>query len=196
MASKIVSKILEGATELFARQGYYGASTRELAQQSDVSEVSIYRLFLSKEKLFYECLMTVVEQSLDPAQFQAAMEQEPGEQFGEAIARAVRRWYFSISATSSRLLMQAALSDNKEWAAIAYSRAGKIITMLAKAAERELDLPKGKATVAARTLILALFHFKIARPLLTATEKERDAVDNIIQQWLQGLGHLPQAGQS
>jgi hypothetical protein len=67
--------------------------------------------------------------------------------------------------------------------------------MLAKATERTFHLPKGKAMVAARTLILALFQFKISRPLLTATEKERDAVDNIIQQWLQGLGHLPQAGQ-
>lgn len=196
MASKIVSKILEGATELFARQGYYGASTRELAQKADVSEVSIYRLFLSKEKLFYECLIAVVEQSLEPTQFQAAMEEEPKEQFGHAMARAVRRWYFSISATSGRLLMQAALSDNKEWAAIAYSRASKIITMLAKATERELHLSKGKAMVAARTLVLALFQFKIARPLLTATEKERDAVDDIIQQWLQGLRQLSQADNS
>lgn len=193
MASKIVLKILEGATELFAKQGYYGASTRELAKRSDVSEVSLYRLFLNKEKLFYECLMAVVEQSLDPVQFQAAMQQEPEEQFGGALARAVRRWYFSISATSSRLLMQAALSDNKEWAGIAYSRTGKIIAMLARATEREMSLSRAKATVAARTLILALFQFKIARPLLTATGKERDAVDSIIGQWLDGLGHLSQA---
>lgn len=187
---------MDGATELFAKQGYYGASTRELAQKSDVSEVSLYRLFLNKEKLFRECLMTVVEQSLDPAQFQAAMEQEPDEERADAMARAVRRWYFSISATSSRLLMQAALSDNKEWATLAYSRTGKIIAMLARATEREMNVPKGRAMVAARMLILALFQFKIARPLLMGTEKERDAVDHIIQQWLQGLGHLPQAARS
>ena len=196
MPSKIISKIVDGATELFAKQGYYGASTRELAQKSDVSEVSLYRLFLNKEKLFRECLMTVVEQSLDPAQFQAAMEQEPDEERADAMARAVRRWYFSISATSSRLLMQAALSDNKEWATLAYSRTGKIIAMLARATEREMNVPKGRAMVAARMLILALFQFKIARPLLMGTEKERDAVDHIIQQWLQGLGHLPQAARS
>jgi AcrR family transcriptional regulator len=188
VASKIVAKILEGATELFARQGYFGASTRDLALKADVAEPSIYRLFLSKEKLFHECLTAVIEQSLDPAQFQAVIAvPEPGEGFSGAVARAVRRWYFSLSAQSARLLMQAALSDNKEWTEMAYSRLDKIIGILAKSVEKETHIPKTKAIVAARTLILALFQFKIARPMLSSADKERDAVDGTIDQWLQGL---------
>jgi AcrR family transcriptional regulator len=188
VASKIVAKILEGATELFARQGYFGASTRDLALKADVAEPSIYRLFLSKEKLFHECLTAVIEQSLDPAQFQAVISvPEAGEGFAGAAARAVRRWYFSLSAQSARLLMQAALSDNKEWTEMAYSRLDKIIGILAKSVEKETHISKAKAIVAARTLILALFQFKIARPMLSSVDKERDVVDGTIDQWLQGL---------
>jgi AcrR family transcriptional regulator len=188
VASKIVAKILEGATELFAKQGYFGASTRDLALKADVAEPSIYRLFLNKEKLFHECLTAVIEQSLDPVQFQAViLDPEAGEGFAGVAARAVRRWYFSLSAQSARLLMQAALSDNKEWTEMAYSRLDKIIGILAKSVEKEIHISKAKAIVAARTLILALFQFKIARPMLSSAEKERNVVDATIDQWLQGL---------
>jgi AcrR family transcriptional regulator len=187
VASKIVAKILEGATELFARQGYFGASTRDLALKADVAEPSIYRLFLTKEKLFHECLAAVIEQSLDPSLFQSVIVVQQGEDFGSAATRAVRRWYFSVSAQSARLLMQAALSDNKEWTEMAYSRIDNIIGILAKSIENEVILPKTKALLAARTLILALFHFKIARPMLSAADKERAVVDGMIEQWLHGL---------
>jgi AcrR family transcriptional regulator len=188
VASKIVSKILQAATDVFAKQGFHGASTRDLALQADVAEVSIYRLFLNKEKLFLECLTAVVERSVDPAQFEAIIsDQGAGESFGTAVTRAVHRWYFSISAQSARLLMQAALSDNKQWAEMAFARMETVVRVLARAAEREVGMSRGKALVAARTLIFALFHFKIARSLVTSSDKERDTLDNAIEQWLRGL---------
>jgi AcrR family transcriptional regulator len=188
VASKIVAKILEGATDLFAKQGYFGASTRDLAVKADVAEPSIYRLFLSKEKLFHECLSAVVERSLQPAQFQMLISTpEPGEQFVATAGRAVRRWYFSLSAQSARLLMQAALSDNKEWTDMAYDPINKTIAILAKGIEKQMNISRAKALAAARTLILALFQFKIARPMISAADKERDAVDETINQWVQGL---------
>lgn len=188
VASKIVEKILEGAIDCFAKQGYFGASTRDLALKADVAEPSIFRLFLTKEKLFHECLIRVVDRSLDPAQFHALISApEPNEEFIATATRAVRRWYFSLSAQSARLLMQAALSDNKEWAEIAYERINKMISILAKSLEKETNISKAKSTVAARTLILALFHFKIARPMLSTGDSEREIVDDTIQHWAQAL---------
>ena len=70
---------------------------------------------------------------------------------------------------------------------MAYSRLNKIIAILSKSVKKETHIPKTKAIVAARTLILALFQFKIARPMLSSADKERDAVDGTIDQWLQGL---------
>lgn len=188
MASKIVEKILEGATELFARQSYFGTSTREIALQANVAEPSIYRLFLSKDKLFEGCLDAVRSQLLSPEQFLMVLsgEEEAGE-FRALVARAVRRWYGTLSSQSARLLMQAALSENKQWSKMAYEPLDKIIGILARRLEKEMRVPRATALVASRTLILALFQFKIARPLLTPSDGERDAVDKTIEQWLSGL---------
>jgi AcrR family transcriptional regulator len=41
---------------LFARQGYNGTSTREIARLADVSENSIFRIFTNKEDLFWTVL--------------------------------------------------------------------------------------------------------------------------------------------
>ncbi len=51
-------KILNSAAQLFARQGYHGTSTREIARLADVSENTIFRHFDRKEDLFWTVLRT------------------------------------------------------------------------------------------------------------------------------------------
>ena len=46
-------KIVGAAAQLFARQGYHGTSTREIARLADVSENTIFRHFERKEDLFW-----------------------------------------------------------------------------------------------------------------------------------------------
>lgn len=189
MASKIVQKIVEGATDLFAKQGYFGTTTRDIALRADVTEPSIYRLFLTKERLFQECLTAVIAKSLEPSEFQEIISDHSEGDFASRVTRAVRRWYTSFSAQSARLLMQAALSDNNAWGEMAYSRLKEIITILAKGIERETGSRHSSAVMAARMLILALFQFKVARPMLGSQDLERDAVDKTVAQWLQLLPH-------
>jgi AcrR family transcriptional regulator len=50
--------ILAAASQLFARQGYHGTSTREIARLADVSENTIFRHFERKEDLFWSALRT------------------------------------------------------------------------------------------------------------------------------------------
>ncbi|MEL6535915.1 MAG: helix-turn-helix domain-containing protein [Bacteroidota bacterium] len=45
-------QILEAARDLFATLGYKGTSTKKIAQAAKVNEVTIFRIFGSKEKLF------------------------------------------------------------------------------------------------------------------------------------------------
>lgn len=45
-------RILDTAIGLFSTKGYAGATTREIAQQAGVAEVTLFRHFASKEKLF------------------------------------------------------------------------------------------------------------------------------------------------
>jgi AcrR family transcriptional regulator len=49
-------KILQAAGKLFARQGYYGTSTREIAGLADVSENTLFRHFENKEEIFWSSL--------------------------------------------------------------------------------------------------------------------------------------------
>jgi AcrR family transcriptional regulator len=56
MPSKIRKQIVEQAVRCFARHGYHGATTKKIAKRADVTEGSLFRLFISKDKLFTEAL--------------------------------------------------------------------------------------------------------------------------------------------
>jgi AcrR family transcriptional regulator len=47
------NQILDTATELFARQGFEGTTTREIAENAHVNEAIIFRHFPSKEDLYW-----------------------------------------------------------------------------------------------------------------------------------------------
>ncbi len=49
-------KIAHAAARLFARQGYHGTSTREIARVAGISENTLFRHFESKENLFWTAL--------------------------------------------------------------------------------------------------------------------------------------------
>lgn len=49
-------KILEAALLLFSRKGYLGATTKEIAAESGVAEVTLFRHFSSKETLLEQVL--------------------------------------------------------------------------------------------------------------------------------------------
>jgi AcrR family transcriptional regulator len=49
-------RIVQAAGKLFARQGYHGTTTREIAHLADVSENTLFRHFDHKENLFWSAL--------------------------------------------------------------------------------------------------------------------------------------------
>lgn len=51
-----LEKILQVAAQLFARQGYHGTSTREIARIADLSENTLFRYFEHKEDIFWAAL--------------------------------------------------------------------------------------------------------------------------------------------
>lgn len=50
-------KILEAALRVFASEGYAGATTRRIAEEANVNEVTLFRKFQSKENLLREVLI-------------------------------------------------------------------------------------------------------------------------------------------
>src|SRR5260370_7704872 len=51
------NKVIEAATQLFARHGYQGTSTREIARLAEISENTLFRHFEHKEDIFW-CTLT------------------------------------------------------------------------------------------------------------------------------------------
>lgn len=51
-------KILEAALKAFSKKGYIGSTTKEIAGDAEVAEVTLFRHFPSKEKLFEEVITT------------------------------------------------------------------------------------------------------------------------------------------
>lgn len=49
-------KILSAALKLFSKKGYLGATTKEIAGEAGIAEVTLFRHFPSKEKLFEEVI--------------------------------------------------------------------------------------------------------------------------------------------
>lgn len=52
------NKILETALKLFSKKGYLGATTKEIAKEAGIAEVTLFRHFPSKEKLFEDVINT------------------------------------------------------------------------------------------------------------------------------------------
>lgn len=49
-------KILKAGLRLFSKKGYLGATTREIAKDAGIAEITLFRHFPSKEKLFGEII--------------------------------------------------------------------------------------------------------------------------------------------
>lgn len=50
-------RILDAALKIFASEGYTGATTRRIAEEADVAEVTLFRKFQSKQNLLKEVLI-------------------------------------------------------------------------------------------------------------------------------------------
>ena len=71
-------KILQSALKLFAEKGYYSTSTREIAENADVSEALIFRHFSNKEGLL-EAVLKDGEDKAKKIYMDVIMETNPRE---------------------------------------------------------------------------------------------------------------------
>ena len=57
MTKETEQKILDAALNLFAREGYKGATTRAIADEAGFNELTLFRKFKNKENLFDEVMI-------------------------------------------------------------------------------------------------------------------------------------------
>lgn len=68
------NQILDTATELFARQGFEGTTTREIAERAHVNEAIIFRHFPTKEELYWAVIEHQCQLSQGRADIEARLE--------------------------------------------------------------------------------------------------------------------------
>lgn len=67
-------RILDAAVELFARQGFTGSTTREIARLADVNESSLFRYFPTKRDLFRAAVRSRIQHLRLSEQLQTSLQ--------------------------------------------------------------------------------------------------------------------------
>lgn len=189
--TKASAQILEAAIELFATYGYFGTTIRDIARRAKVTPMTIYRLFKTKDGLFRMALNAVIARSVGQSQFlQTVFDHKDTGSVRSFVTAAVRHWYDSVPQQPARLMMYAYLSENEKWQELAYSPLEKIIKVLSVTLDEAIDKKakhRPKVAIAARTLILGLFQFKLAHPTMRSGREESATVRDILDQWWMGI---------
>ncbi len=103
-------QILELATELFARQGYQGTTTREIAQKAHVNEAIIFRHFPTKEELYWAVIENQIRMRAGRQGLESTLSSEGTDR--EKLT-AVAEVLLNRDVTLSRLLLYSALENHE-----------------------------------------------------------------------------------
>jgi AcrR family transcriptional regulator len=87
--------VLEAAVACFARKGFYGTTTHEIAERAEISQPYVYRLFASKELLFARAVDHVSELMAASLTAHLAAADRPARTAQEAL-NAARQAYSSL----------------------------------------------------------------------------------------------------
>jgi AcrR family transcriptional regulator len=80
--------ILAAGTQVFSREGYHGASIRDIAKQAGMSTASLYHHFGSKQELLYRIIERGMDELLDRTREEAERAGDDPEQRLRAIVKA------------------------------------------------------------------------------------------------------------
>jgi len=107
-------EIITSAMELFAKKGFRGTTTRDLATHAEINEAIIFRYFNTKEELYSAIIEHKVSEDRDARieEFKRLAEMDDDEQFFQAVGRAFLQKH-ETDATFLRLLLFSALEGHQ-----------------------------------------------------------------------------------
>lgn len=142
--SNTAIKILEATKLLFEENAYHAVSTKKIAQKAQVNEVTIFRLFQSKEKLFEAMLAHFfLRPSFD--RIATLRELNTLKEYLHALAYILHEFF-----TSNISLIKIELREgNRIYNKRNLSNFSKVATMLSKQFQRFKQIPKEQADIEA-----------------------------------------------
>ncbi|MFI5311236.1 MAG: TetR/AcrR family transcriptional regulator, partial [Gemmatimonadales bacterium] len=158
-------QILDAAARLYGEHGFRGTTTRRIAQEAGVNEVTLFRLFGSKTALLLEAMRT---HGASPAN--AALPEVPVDPLAELTTWCVHK---RRTLAHMRALIRKAMSEFEEHpampkcmtqgAAATYAVVGEYLERVEKAGFTRSGADVGAAT---SMLMSALFHDAIGRDMM------------------------------
>ncbi|MGZ4839986.1 MAG: TetR/AcrR family transcriptional regulator [Terriglobales bacterium] len=184
-------QILELATELFARQGYRGTTTREIAQRVQVNEAIIFRHFPTKEDLYWAVIENQIQIRAGRVRLEAKLAAGGDDR---ATLTAIAEELLSRDVTLSRLLLYTALENHELSHRFFLTHVAQYLEMLADyirqgVAEgrfREVD-----PLLAARGFLgMLVYHFQIQELFggkRVQTFDPHHVSETLVDLWLKGM---------
>jgi len=186
------SQIAKAATRLFAKHGFSGVTTRQIADAAGVNEALLYRHFPNKEVLYTEIIKLKIEAQgtlLDPAMLE-------GEDDGAIMRYVVGTFIEQISAEKNflRLMFFSALEDHRLATMFFEKRIGSVMPMLAGYFERRMDsgaFRRMDPRIAIRALMGMIMHYVISTQIFELPKwldvTREDVIDGFGKVFLEGV---------
>ncbi len=146
-------KIMKVALKLFSEQGYYPTTTKQIAEEAGVNELTIFRHFGSKSNLF----QVTTEYYVIDSKIDSILKNTEDLSFEEAMFLITNRIYKLLIQNTKLYKVQMKLSDNeKDFVKLKLSR--KVISILTDYFKglKENNKIKGEPDIMAVTLINSL----------------------------------------
>ncbi|HEU5232017.1 MAG TPA: TetR/AcrR family transcriptional regulator [Terriglobales bacterium] len=187
-------QILEVATEMFARYGFDGVTTRQIADSAGITEAIVFRHFGSKDDLYWEvlsakCASGDIKQRLEE---KLGRDAEPIEIF-TAIARDVLNRNFQDPG-KSRLLLFSALENHRLSQRFFKMYMSEWYELLASYIRRQMEggkFRKADPVLAARGFIGMCFHHYLVQELFGGSKYQSYDLDEVAHTmaalWLTGI---------
>jgi AcrR family transcriptional regulator len=183
------ARILEAAARVFAETGYRGATTRRIAQEASVNEVTLFRHFGSKDELLREAVAFTAELSQVPE-----LPEEPLDARRELTAWARRHL---LDLRERRSMIRTCMGELEEHADIISCASDQptsvhreLMTYLERLVRSGKASPELDAAVAAAMLMGTLFSDAMGRDFMPAAYSftVEDAAVRYVDLFLRAIG--------
>lgn len=185
-------QIADIAATLFAKRGFSGVTTREIAKKARVNEAILFRCFPTKEALYTEIINQKLKVKTEFCDLEAVQKGDDVAVF-EAIARIFTKTTDEDS-TILRLMLYSALEDHQLASVFLKSRMTTVFDfLLAYISKRTADgvFRDIKPAIAVRAFVGMFSHFIMVRELYKIPKNfevsNEDAVKHFVQIFLDGL---------
>jgi AcrR family transcriptional regulator len=184
----IRARLLEAAAQVYAEAGYRGATTRRIAQEAGVNEITLFRHFGSKDALIQEALGCVDQAVV------ATLPETPADPEHE-----LREWARALfeHLYQSRALVRKVMGEIEEHPEITgfaqhcpNSSAAELRTYIGRLQEQGLAAADTHAGAAAAMLMGALFAEAVGRDIMTQIYDYGidEAIRTYVQLFLRAIG--------